>query len=117
MEARGAQTHIRDPVQRRRGITPLKVDGAENPTSSVMIRRMFGAPLGSTTRAGQYGFDSTAFGLISPRKGCGGFGKYRPSMVVVAPGEPGAPLVSWACALKAVSTASKSAATIAPTRQ
>jgi hypothetical protein len=61
-----------------------------------MISRMFGAPLGGTTRAGQYGFESTALGLISPRKGGGGFGKYLPSMVVVALGEPGVPVICWA---------------------
>jgi hypothetical protein len=49
--------------------------------------------LGGTTRAGQYGFDCAALGLIWPRNSCGGFGRYLPSMVVVAPGEPGVPVV------------------------
>jgi hypothetical protein len=35
------------------GITPTKVLGAAKPTSSVMISKTFGAPLGGTTRAGQ----------------------------------------------------------------
>jgi hypothetical protein len=42
------------------GMTPPKVDGAEKPTSSVMISRMFGAPLGGTTSPGQDGFDWAA---------------------------------------------------------
>src|SRR5215510_10679682 len=78
------------------GITPPKVDGAEKPTSSVMISSTFGAPLGGTVIDGQYGLESTALGLISPRNGCGGGGKYLPSMVVVAPGEPGVPVICWA---------------------
>src|SRR5512132_1806835 len=78
------------------GITPPKVDGAEKPTSSVMINRMFGAPLGGTVSAGQYGFDCAALGLISPLNTGRGGGKYLPSMVVVAPGEPGTPVVCCA---------------------
>ena len=35
------------------GMTPPKVEGAPKPTSSVMMSRMFGAPLGGTTLAGQ----------------------------------------------------------------
>jgi hypothetical protein len=61
-----------------------------------MINNTFGAPLGGTTSSGQYGFESTALGLIWPRNGFGGFGRYRPSMVVVAPGEPGVPVMSAA---------------------
>jgi hypothetical protein len=75
------------------GITPPKVEGAEKPTSSVMINRMFGAPLGGTTSAGQYGFDWSALVLISPPNCCGGGGKYLPSMVVVVPGVPGVPVI------------------------
>jgi hypothetical protein len=56
-------------------IMPLKVDGAEKPTSSVMIRSTFDAPLGGVISAGQSGLDWTAFGWMSPRNGCGGFGK------------------------------------------
>jgi hypothetical protein len=54
------------------------VEGAEKPTSSVMINRMFGAPLGGTTVAGHAGFDWVALRLISPRNFCGGGGMYRP---------------------------------------
>ena len=42
--------------------------------------------------------------------GCGGFGRYLPSIVVVAPGEPGVPVVCWALALRAVNGISKRAA-------
>ena len=44
------------------------------------------------------GFDWTALVSISPRNGCGGVGRYLPSMVVVAPGAPGTPVVSCASA-------------------
>jgi hypothetical protein len=39
------------------GITPPKVLGAAKPTSSVIISRIFGAPLGGTTRAGHAGLE------------------------------------------------------------
>src|SRR6516225_9353848 len=56
------------------GMTPPKVDGAPKPTSSVIMSRTFGAPLGGTTRAGHAGFDCAALRLISPWKGGGGGG-------------------------------------------
>jgi hypothetical protein len=84
--------------------------GAAKPISSVTINRMFGAPLGGITSAGQYGFDSVALGAISPRNGCIGFGRYLPSMVVVEPDEPGVPVTCWPCALNVVSDASTRAA-------
>src|SRR5262245_50937459 len=85
------------------GITPPNVLGAAKPTSSVMISRMFGAPLGGTTRAGQYGVDCRALRLIWPRNGCGAIGTYLPSIVVVASGAPGVPVIRWALASVAVS--------------
>src|SRR5262245_38386323 len=63
-----------------------------------MIRRTFGAPFGGTTCGGQYGFDWSACRLISPPNFGGGAGRYFPSMVVVAPGEPGVPVICCACA-------------------
>jgi hypothetical protein len=57
---------------------------------------MFGAPLGGTTAGGQYDLESLAFKLIVPPKGAGGFGRYFPSIVVVALGEPGVPVICWA---------------------
>src|SRR6516164_10705702 len=61
-----------------------------------MIRRMLGAPCGGTTRAGQYGFDWLACRPISPPNFGGGGGRYLPSIVVVASGEPGVPVVCCA---------------------
>src|SRR5262245_3665277 len=61
-----------------------------------MIRRTFGAPLGGTTCGAQYGLDFEASRLMVPPNfgGCGG--RYFPSMVVVAPGEPGVPVICCA---------------------
>src|ERR1700734_2899026 len=55
-----------------------------------MIRSTLGAPFGGTTVGGQNGFDCSAPRLITPPNFAGGAGRYFPSMVVVAPGEPGA---------------------------
>jgi hypothetical protein len=63
----------------------------------------FGAPLGGMIRGGQYGLESWARMLIMPSNGAGGFGRYLPSTVVVASGEPGTPVVCWAKAGAAVS--------------
>src|SRR6266511_713316 len=86
------------------GMTPPKVLGAPKPTSSVMMSSTLGAPLGGTTRGGQYGLDCAALRLISPPNFGGGFGRYRPSIVVVAAGEPGA-AAGWAGALGSGSAA------------
>src|ERR1700739_537574 len=61
-----------------------------------MIRSTLGAPLGGTTRAGQYGFDWLAWRVMSPPNFGGGGGRYFPSIVVVAPGEPGVPVICCA---------------------
>src|SRR5438093_1714561 len=60
-----------------------------------MMSRMLGAPLGGTTRGGQYGLESVAASLITPPNGSGGGGICFPSMVTVAWGEPGVPLICW----------------------
>src|SRR5271166_1121333 len=80
------------------GITPPNVLETPKPVSSVMIRRMFGAPLRGTTRAGQYGVDCAALRSILPRNCWGGGGSWLPGIVVVASGEPGTPVVrcAWA---------------------
>ena len=78
------------------GITPPKVLGAPKPTSSVMISRMLGAPLGGTTRGGHQAFDCRALSLITPPNFGSGGGSCLPLMVVVASGEPGTPVTSWA---------------------
>src|SRR4249919_522609 len=75
------------------GTTPPNVPGAPNPQSSVMITRTLGACFGGTTRGGHHGFESVAFSLITPPNFGSGGGSCLPSIVVVAPGEPGTPVV------------------------
>src|ERR1700738_4816346 len=70
-----------------------------------MMSRMLGAPLGGTTRGGQYGVESKALSLITPPNFPGGGGSCSPLMVVVALGEPGVPVISRAGAGKATNTA------------
>src|SRR5262249_3361865 len=86
-------------------MTPPKVEFEPKPASSIRISNMMGAPLGGTTRAGQAGVDCKAFSSIRPWNGCAGGGRYRPSIVVVAVGEPGSPVVCCAIAGTKVSTA------------
>ena len=52
--------------------------------------------MGGTTVSGQYGLESLEFKLIVPPNGAGGGGRYLPSIVVVALGEPGVPVVCCA---------------------
>src|SRR5437773_8306611 len=61
-----------------------------------MISRTFGAPLGGTTDGGQYGLESLASSLITPPNFGGSGGSCLPSIVVVALGVPGVPLICWA---------------------
>src|SRR5277367_1360479 len=70
------------------GMTPPKVDGAPKPTSSVMIRRMLGAPAGGTIRGGHHDFDRSAFRLIVPPNGRSGAGSTSPGIVRVPSGAP-----------------------------
>src|ERR1700687_4975491 len=63
-----------------------------------MISSTLGAPLGGTTVGGQNGFDCSTPRLITPPNVGGGGGRYFPSMVAVALGEPGTPVVCWASA-------------------
>src|SRR5271157_5111778 len=58
-----------------------------------MMSNTFGAPLGGTTVIGQNGFESLALSLITPPNFGGGGGSCLPSMVVVALGEPGTPVI------------------------
>src|SRR5262249_30592813 len=78
------------------GTTPPKVLVTPKPVSSVMIRSTLGAPLGGTTRAGQYGVDCAALRPILPSNFWGGGGSWLPGIVVIASGEPGTPVVCWA---------------------
>src|ERR1700750_1236159 len=80
------------------GMTPPNVPGAPKPQSSVMISKTLGAPFGGTTRGAHHGLDSDAFSLISPPNAAGGGGICFPSIVVVAPGEPGVPVICCAIA-------------------
>src|SRR5262245_19971136 len=70
-----------------------------------MISKMLGAPFGGTTVAGQDGVESLASKLIVPLKGDAAGGRYFPSIVVVASGEPGVPVVCWASAEPTVRSA------------
>jgi len=94
-------------------MTPPKVLGAPKPWSSVIMSSTLGAPFGGTMRGGHQGFDSEAFSLITPPNFGSGGGSCFPSMVVVAPGEPGTPVVSWAEAVAAASMATRTKVRIA----
>ena len=61
-----------------------------------MIKSTLGAPLGGTTVGGQYGLESTAVSLITPPNFGSGGGICFPSIVMVALGEPGVPVICWA---------------------
>ena len=82
-------------------MTPPNVLGTANPASSVMMSRMLGASLGGTMRGAHHGFDCRASFLISPPNFAGGAGSCFPSMVVVALGEPGVPVICCAPAARA----------------
>jgi hypothetical protein len=58
-----------------------------------MMSRMLGAPFGGTMRGGHHGLESKALSLITPPNGSGGGGICFPSIVTVASGEPGVPLI------------------------
>src|SRR5437762_6404727 len=79
-----------------------------------MMRRILGAPLGGTTRGGQYGLESVAASLITPPNGSGGSGICFPSMVTVASGEPGVLLI---CCVKAEGATAMTAAASIPERR
>src|SRR6266436_6086868 len=92
-------------------MTPPKVPLTPYPWSSVMMRRMLGAPLGGTTVGGHHGLESTAVSLITPPNFGSGGGSCFPSMVVVALGEPGVPVV-WTCARTEGATAMRATVSI-----
>src|SRR6266480_904855 len=97
------------------GMTPPNVLGTPKPESSVMMSRIFGAFLGGTTRGAHHGFDWRASFLITPPNFGSGGGSCFPVMVVVAPGEPGVPVVCI-CARAEGAAAMTAAATITPKR-
>src|SRR5262245_7329590 len=92
------------------GITPPKVLGTPKPASSVMIRRTFGALFGGMTRGGHQGLDCSAPSLITPPNFGSGGGSCLPVMVVVAPADPGVPVICWAPAGSEQSGAAASSA-------
>src|SRR5260370_14568942 len=63
-----------------------------------MISNTLGAPLGGTTRGGHHGLESLTLCWITPPNLRGGGGSCLPSIVIVALGEPGVPLICWAFA-------------------
>src|SRR5262245_51930352 len=70
-------------------MTPPNVEGAPNPTSSVRISRIFGAPSGGMVCGGHADLLSLAFGMIEPEKGPVGSGRTRLLGNSTADGEPG----------------------------
>src|SRR5882672_1586514 len=80
------------------GMTPPNVPLTPYPWSSVMMSRMFGAPLGGTTVGGHQVFDSLAVSLITPPNFGGDGGSCLPSIVIVALGDPSVPFTCWAFA-------------------
>src|SRR5437867_2112560 len=79
-----------------------------------MMSRMLGAPLGGTTVGGHHGLESVAVSLITPPNFGSGGGSCFPSMVVVAPGEPGVPVV---CCVQAEGATAMTAAASIPERR
>src|SRR4029077_8823189 len=79
------------------------------------MRRMLGAPLGGTTVGGHHGLESTALSLITPPNLGSGGGSCFPSIVVVALGDRGVPVVGI-CARAKGATAITAAASIPPRR-
>src|SRR5512139_3131243 len=63
-----------------------------------MIKSTLGAPLGGTTVGGHQGFESLASSLMTPPNFGGGGGSCLPSIVMVALGEPGTPVICCAIA-------------------
>src|SRR4029453_1226702 len=76
-----------------------------------MIRSTLGAPFGGTIVGGQNGLESGAVSLITPPNFGSGAGVWFPSIVVVALGGPGVPVV-WTCAMSEGEATNKAAAKI-----
>ena len=75
------------------GMTPPNVLGTPKPASSVMISSTLGALLRGTMRGAHQGFDCSASSLMTPPNFGSGEGSCFPSIVVVAPAEPGSPVI------------------------
>ena len=79
------------------GMTPPNVLGAPKPTSSVMMSRTLGAPLGGLTVGGHQGLDWSALSLSTPSNFGGGAGRWVEPIDVVADGEPAGAPAGAAC--------------------
>ena len=109
MELRVAQSHFRDAVHGGR-----RNDAAERAGDAVtLIVRHDQQDVGRTLRRNHRGrplrLGFLAFRLISPPNGAADGGRYLPSMVVVALGDPGMPVICWACAVPAATWSGKHA--------
>src|SRR5215510_12302224 len=71
------------------------------------MSRMLGACLGGTTRGAHHAFDWRALSLITPPNFGSGGGSCFPLIVVVAPGEPGVPVVWICCAWRELAAAKR----------
>src|SRR5436189_6148093 len=80
-----------------------------------MMSSTLGAPFGGTMRGAHHGFDCRAPALITPPNFGSGGGSCFQSIVVVALGEPGVPVVCI-CARAEDATAITAAASIPPRR-
>ena len=89
MKIRVAQPAVRDAIQRRGRDDAAERARRAEAGSSVMMSSTLGAPFGGTTRGAHQAVDSEAFSLITPPNFGSGGGSCFPSIVVVAPGEPG----------------------------
>src|SRR5262245_26801452 len=76
------------------GIGPPKVLAAPKPTSSVMMSKTFGAPLGALTSLGKSGLDVRAMRSIWPLNGASGLGRDSSGCSLGAGFAPGWPLAS-----------------------
>ena len=77
---------------------PYFIQYSVNDSDDYVSSSTFGAPFGGTTRGGHQVFDPSAVSLITPPNSGGGGGSCLPSIVIVALGEPGVPLICWAMA-------------------
>src|SRR5437660_4624449 len=69
-----------------------------------MMSSTLGAPLGGTRRGGHHSLEPVTVSLITPPNFGGSGGSCLPSIVVVALGEPGVPVICWANACGANDT-------------